>query len=532
MSPALERKLSMRSDCQTQHADPRLRPVASPRPSLLASEQSRRLNLQHSTVSRRSGLHGDGHNRHAAEEPPLARLNLQHSTVSRRSGLHGDGHRHAAEEPLSLARLASKCSSRTALPARHRPSQEQRHSSLSLPRFPADGTSRHGTVTGGTRLADRRDSICRSSCRGDQWSLERSSISSRSSSRRSVSRELSLGPSSRRHGRAIPRHVEAESSSSVHLFERLDSGLSLSMTSRRHGVEHGGRGVATPERSSSSNTMATIQSRIRPSNNHRSAAEERRTSRGRQQGSDVSSADMYSSRSMSSGSRSSWGAASRSASTSPVASPAPRAFANPYFYSPPVMAPRGIAPPLMTRGIAPPVYAPEVSRSMRRRRRQEILEKRVARLRMLKDKIATVFHHRHDQHQHQHHHLGGGQEAGPSSRSVVRGAGHLNSPWQYLTSMFHRAKGKYKNTRSRTVVGVPEKKRRGGGGGGNMHALFDAVQRHLKGKRRAPAGLKLRRKASRVRAKKIQHWWQRGMARVTAGSRPRHRLGHGKAGWL
>jgi len=153
----------------------------------------------------------------------------------------------------------------------------------------------------------------------------------------------------------------------------------------------------------------------------------------------------------------------------------------------------------MTRGIAPPVYAPEVSRSMRRRRRQEILEKRVARLRILMDKIATVFHHRHDHH---HHHLGGGQEAGPSSRSVVRGAGHLNSPWQYLTSMFHRAKGKDKNTRGRTVVGVPEKRR---GGGGNMHALFDAVQRHLKGKRRAPAGIKLRRKASRVRANKM-HW--------------------------
>ena len=103
----------------------------------------------------------------------------------------------------------------------------------------------------------------------------------------------------------------------------------------------------------------------------------------------------------------------------------------------------------------------------------------MARLRMLMDKIATVFHHRHDDH---HHHLGGGQEAGPSSRSVVRGAGHLNSPWQYLTSMFHRAKGKDKNTRGRTVVGVPEKRR---GGGGNMHALFDAVRRQLKGKRRA-----------------------------------------------
>ncbi|CAD6259755.1 unnamed protein product [Miscanthus lutarioriparius] len=307
-------------------------------------------------------------------------------------------------------------------------------------------------------------------------------------------------PPGQLHGRATPRYVEAESSSSssVHLFERMDSGLSLSMTSR-HGVEHAERGVATPERSSSSNTMATIQSRIRPSNNllkegslHRSAAEERRTSRRRQQGSDVSSADMYSS-SMSSGSRSSSGAASLSASTSPMASPAPHAFANPYYY---------YSPPVMTRGIAPPVYAPKVSRSMRRRRRQEILEKRLARLQMLKHKIATVFHHRHDHH----HHLGGGQEAGPSSRSVVRGAGHFNTPWQYFTSMFHRAKGKDKNARSRTV-------------------------RHLKGKRRAPAGMKLRRKASRVRGKKM-HWWQRGMAGVTAGSRPRRRLGHGKAGWL
>jgi len=282
VSPALERKLSTQSDCRTQHADPcPRRPVASPRPSLLASEPSRR-------------------------------LNLQHSTVSRRSGLHVDAHHHAPEEPL-LARLATNRSSRTALPARHRPSQEQWHSSLSLHRFPAAGTSRHGTVTGGTRLADRRDSIRRSSGRGDRCSLERSS--SRSSSRRSVSRELSLGPSSRLRGRATPRHVGAESSSSVRLFERLDSGLSLSMTSR-HGVERA-------ERSSSSNTVATIQSRIRPSSTllterslRRRFSVEGKTSRGRQQGSDVSSADMSSS------------------SGSSSASPAPRAFANPYYYSP------------------------------------------------------------------------------------------------------------------------------------------------------------------------------------------------------
>jgi hypothetical protein len=53
-------------------------------------------------------------------------------------------------------------------------------------------------------------------------------------------------------------------------------------------------------------------------------------SRGRQHGSDdVSSEDMY--RSMYSGSRSSSCAASRSPT------PAPRAFANPYYYSPPVV---------------------------------------------------------------------------------------------------------------------------------------------------------------------------------------------------
>lgn len=204
VAPALERELSMRSDCRTGHADPRLRPVASPspRPSLLASERSRQLNLQRSTVSSRSGLHADGL-RHAAEEPTLA-----------------------------LARLPSNRSSRTALSAaRHRPSQEQRHSSLSLHRFSVAGTSRHGKVTGSTPFADRRDSICRSSGRGDQWALESSSGSSR---RRSVSRELSLGQSSRLHGRATtPRHVGADvdSSSSVPPRERLDSGLSVSMAS-------------------------------------------------------------------------------------------------------------------------------------------------------------------------------------------------------------------------------------------------------------------------------------------------------------
>nr|XP_034604807.1 protein KOKOPELLI [Setaria viridis] len=461
MSPVLERKLSIRSDRRTRDAEPplTLRPLVSPSPSpsILPGKRS-------------------------------SRLNQQYSTVSSRAGGHFDGHRQAAEVPL-LARLASYRSSRTAVSAltpRHRPSGEQRNSGLSLYRLPVAATSQHGTVTGSNRHADRRDRTRQSSGRGDLSSLEGSSRrrSGSSSRRRSVSREMSLAPA-RLHGRGTPRHVGQEGSSySTRRFGRLDSGLSLGVASRR-GSERTGRGVASPERSSSSNTMVTIRSRIR-----------HRQDRDLKERSSLES----------------------SASAS---------------YSPPPVSRRGIAPPLSLRGfapappvslrgIAPPVYAPRVSRSMRRRRRQEILERRVGRLRMFKNKIDMVFHHRHDHH----HHLGRGLE-GPSSK-LIPGEHHRKSPWRHLGEMFHRTKRQDKEITSRTVVGGAPANRRGGGG--NMHALFDAMRRHLRGKRRTPASVKMRRAAnrSRVQAKKM-HWWQRlrkrrGRKDVTAGI-PRRRLG-------
>jgi hypothetical protein len=151
------------------------------------------------------------------------------------------------------------------------------------------------------------------------------------------------------------------------------------------------------------------------------------------------------------------------------------------------------------------------------------LEKRVGRLRMLKNKIAMVFHHRHDHH----HHLGRGLED-PSSRRIP-GEHHRKSPWRHFGEMFHRTKRQDKEITSRAVVdGAPTKRR--GGGGGNMHSLFDAMRLHLRGKRRTPASVKMRRAAdrSRVQAKKM-HWWQRlrkrrGKKDMTAG-RPRRRLG-------
>ncbi|KAK8449549.1 hypothetical protein SEVIR_7G236400v4 [Setaria viridis] len=522
MSPVLERKLSIRSDRRTRDAEPplTLRPLVSPSPSpsILPGKRS-------------------------------SRLNQQYSTVSSRAGGHFDGHRQAAEVPL-LARLASYRSSRTAVSAltpRHRPSGEQRNSGLSLYRLPVAATSQHGTVTGSNRHADRRDRTRQSSGRGDLSSLEGSSR------RRSVSREMSLAPA-RLHGRGTPRHVGQEGSSySTRRFGRLDSGLSLGVASRR-GSERTGRGVASPERSSSSNTMVTIRSRIRHRQDRdlkerclrraEEEAEEENTPRRRgRTNASISSAGRTSSRMprrtlkrVDSGSmyisrsNSSSGAAISYPSTSPTASLESSASAS---YSPPPVSRRGIAPPLSLRGfapappvslrgIAPPVYAPRVSRSMRRRRRQEILERRVGRLRMFKNKIDMVFHHRHDHH----HHLGRGLE-GPSSK-LIPGEHHRKSPWRHLGEMFHRTKRQDKEITSRTVVGGAPANRRGGGG--NMHALFDAMRRHLRGKRRTPASVKMRRAAnrSRVQAKKM-HWWQRlrkrrGRKDVTAGI-PRRRLG-------
>ncbi|CAO2043590.1 unnamed protein product [Urochloa humidicola] len=405
-----------------------------------------------------------------------------------------------------------------------------------------------------------------SSCRDDQSSPEASSR------RSSVSRELSLGQA-RLHGRGATRHEGGgEGSCSTRRFGRSGSGLSLGLASRR-GSERAGRGVASRERHSSSNTKAS-RTRPKPSQSIkerslRRAEVERGESSRRRGRTDssvssgrrirgrlprralkrIDSGSMYMSRS-SSNSR---GAAISCPSTSHMVSPEPSTSAA--SYSPPLVSRRGVEPPGSQRGIAapppvswrgmappppvslrgvapPPVYASRVTRSMRRRRRLEVLEKRVGRLRMLKSKIAMVFHHRHDHH----HHFGrGGQEEeGPSSRAIP-GEHHRGSPWGFLGEMFHRTerRGKEKTT-SRMVVGAPPAKSRGGAGAGagNIHALFDAVRRHLRSKRRAPAtaSVKMRRTANRSRAlAKKMHWWQRlkqrrGRKEVAAG-RPRRRLG-------
>ncbi|KAK8449550.1 hypothetical protein SEVIR_7G236400v4 [Setaria viridis] len=480
-----------------------------------------------------SSLEGSSRRRSVSREVSLGRAWLQHG--------RGTG-RHPGAESSSSTRRFGRLDSGLSLGMASRRGSERTGRGVAA-------MSRHGTVTGSNRHAGHRDRTRRTSGRGDQSS----SLEGSSSRRRSVSREMSLAPA-RLHGRGTPRHVGQEGSSySTRRFGRLDSGLSLGVASRR-GSERTGRGVASPERSSSSNTMVTIRSRIRHRQDRdlkerclrraEEEAEEENTPRRRgRTNASISSAGRTSSRMprrtlkrVDSGSmyisrsNSSSGAAISYPSTSPTASLESSASAS---YSPPPVSRRGIAPPLSLRGfapappvslrgIAPPVYAPRVSRSMRRRRRQEILERRVGRLRMFKNKIDMVFHHRHDHH----HHLGRGLE-GPSSK-LIPGEHHRKSPWRHLGEMFHRTKRQDKEITSRTVVGGAPANRRGGGG--NMHALFDAMRRHLRGKRRTPASVKMRRAAnrSRVQAKKM-HWWQRlrkrrGRKDVTAGI-PRRRLG-------
>ncbi|XP_062213673.1 uncharacterized protein LOC133914620 [Phragmites australis] len=168
MSPVLERKLSIQLDPRTRgDAVPRLKPIASPSPSLHASERSH--------------------------------------------------YRHAHEDHL-LVHIASNRSSKTAMP-------------------------QHGTVAGETPCSDRRGGHVprRSSGRGDQSSIERSSNTSRSLSRESSVQERAwrLHP-----GTSASRGVETEGSS-MHCLSRLDSGLSMSVASRGGSGRGGKRGSGT-----------------------------------------------------------------------------------------------------------------------------------------------------------------------------------------------------------------------------------------------------------------------------------------------
>lgn len=160
-----------------------------------------------------------------------------------------------------------------------------------------------------------------------------------------------------------------------------------------------------------------------------------------------------------------------------------------------------------------------------------------------------VFHHRHDHHHH--HHIENHRR--PGSKEVEGRRLKSPSPWKYLGlgGMFHRGdrdgekkkakkeEKKKTKTTSRTVVTVPGKKPGRGGGGGNAQSLFDALVKHKLGARKGPAApararMVRGRSMSRVQVKKM-HWWERlrrqrrGRGEVAGSSRPRRRLGQGKA---
>uniref|UniRef100_A0A8I6XGS0 Uncharacterized protein n=1 Tax=Hordeum vulgare subsp. vulgare TaxID=112509 RepID=A0A8I6XGS0_HORVV len=537
MSSALERKLSIQPGRRAGgDAEHRLKPIASPRPSLCASEMSRRLKPQSSVRSR-----------------DACRV------------YEDDDRRRRERDGRLLARVDSVRSSRTAMPPLHPSTPEQRLSRLASNRSSRVAEPRRVVASGRAPRADRSDRHSRlrgSSGRGDRSSSSSSPESERSSRRRSVSR----APSS--HGRATVRGAEAYGSSTRRYNRRLDSGLSMGGRSRR-GSERAGRGAATPRRSSSSGGEAvTISSRIRPNRElterrvRGSEETEERSLRRRQrkEGAVGGSTSMgWSSRrprraldridsgsTYSSGSSSPSAAASPSPSTSPTAPPstsAPSASS----CSSSVSVPR--------RGSAPPEYEfKEASSASRSRRRRERQERREGRLRRFKEKLALVFHHRHDHHHH--HHIGGGRSGSPVPRRDRR-SNNSKSPWSYLGGMFHRSTGHdakknhdpkknhdakanhdpkknhdaKKKTTSRTVVPVPVPAKRRGGG--QTQSLFDALVKHKLGARKAPARAPMARAGtlSRMQVNKM-HWWQRlrqQRGRAEGNGRPRRRLAQGKA---
>uniref|UniRef100_A0A0E0BS35 Uncharacterized protein n=1 Tax=Oryza glumipatula TaxID=40148 RepID=A0A0E0BS35_9ORYZ len=328
--------------------------------------------------------------------------------------------------------------------------------------------------------------------------------------------------------------VGAEGSSTRRL-ERLDSGLSTSMVSRR-GTPRAARGAATPKLSSSTDAAATTRSRIRPKrdlteSSLRRAGEadedespRRRRGKGKEKADNdaasvsmgrpsrpprralnwINSGSTYSSSSSSyppeptsstSGSTSSWLPPRDKAPSwvPPPPPPPPQRRGN---------APSWVPPPPQPRGIAPPEYVFQVSgasRISRHLRRQERLERRVERMRRFKEKLGTVFNHLH------HHHFGpsGSNKGAPPlfSRDVHGNGHHRPSPWKVLAGVLHRATRRgEKKTRN-----VPADRR----GGGIGHALL-----HMWDKRRAMAK---QRGDGGVRRALFQMWGKRRAAAKRRG---------------
>uniref|UniRef100_A0A0E0DHX5 Uncharacterized protein n=1 Tax=Oryza meridionalis TaxID=40149 RepID=A0A0E0DHX5_9ORYZ len=393
---------------------------------------------------------------------------------------------------------------------------------------------------------------------------ELSSMECGSSSRRSLSREPSSSVQERGRGPhrgASPpaaMRVGAEGSSTRRI-ERLDSGLSTSMVSRR-GTPQGGCGSATPKLSSSTDAAATTRSRIRPNSDltERSlrraneADEDESPRRRRGKGKEKEKADddaasvsmgrpsrpprralnrINSGSTYSSSSNSPPEPTSSTCSTSSWVPPRDKA---PSWVPPsPPPQPRGnapswVPPPPQRRGIAPAEYGFQVSgasRISRHLRRQERLERRVERMRRFKEKLGTVFYHLHH-----HHHFGpsGSNEGAPPLFSRdVHGRDHQRpSPWKVLGGVLHRAtRRREKKTRNvpadrRGGVGhalrrAMAKQRGDGGGGGVGRALFQ-----MWAKRRAAA----KRRGGGVGRTLFQMWVKR---RATAKRHGGGGVGHG-----
>uniref|UniRef100_A0A0E0H5I5 Uncharacterized protein n=1 Tax=Oryza nivara TaxID=4536 RepID=A0A0E0H5I5_ORYNI len=418
--------------------------------------------------------------------------------------------------------------------------------------------------------------------RGELSSMERGS-----SSGRSLSREPSSAVQER--GRGLHRgasppaavRVGAEGSSTRRL-ERLDSGLSASMVSRR-GTPRAGRGASTPKLSSSTDAAAMTRSRIRPNRDltERSLRrageadedESLRRCRGKGKGKEKGDDDAASV-SMGRPSRPPRRALNRINSSSTadfehfrfhlvVGATARQCIVVGATATARQSAVLG-ATATATGGQCAVVGATATATAG-----HCAAGVRVSSVRRVEGQSPPLFSR--DVHDNGYHRpspwkvLGGvlhrttrrgekNNEGAPPlfSRDVHGNGHHRPSPWKALGGVLHRATRRgEKKTRS-----VPADHRGGvGGGGGVGHALLHmwnkrramAKQRggvgralfqmamtakrrggggvahalfHMWGKRRATASAGMCGTGSRWKAKKL-HWWQR--------VRPRHRSGHGKA---
>ncbi|KAF5200591.1 hypothetical protein FRX31_009823 [Thalictrum thalictroides] len=149
----------------------------------------------------------------------------------------------------------------------------------------------------------------------------------------------------------------------------------------------------------------------------------------------------------------------------------------------------------------------------------ENTEKKIGRLRRIKNKLGVIFHHHHHHYHHHHHH--DGVEAKVDNTTL---SNHHHSFWKYFRKMLHH---KSEEGKAKTRLHSGPRKR------DTDYGLLDGLRRHIwhSKKSKRSGGIKGMGKSHNHKMKvKKWHWWQqlnkrKGVVRQTSSRKRQVRFG-------